>query len=102
MWAASRPDPTIRGGSQRQPSLRELATLPAADTVLVAVVGTAGLQPTLDAILRAEHNRLAIIRVPQQIFGIIQTRVGEKLSARHPVLAQEAVALLTNNPAIIP
>mgnify|MGYP003345081903 FL=1 len=39
--------------------LRELATLPAADTVLVAVVGTAGLQPTLDAIAARKTIALA-------------------------------------------
>jgi 1-deoxy-D-xylulose-5-phosphate reductoisomerase len=39
--------------------LRELATLPEADTVLVAVVGTAGLQPTLDAIAARKTIALA-------------------------------------------
>ncbi len=39
--------------------LRALATLPEADTVLVAVVGTAGLQPTLDAIAAKKTIALA-------------------------------------------
>lgn len=39
--------------------LRSLATLPEADTVLVAVVGTAGLQPTLDAIAARKTIALA-------------------------------------------
>jgi 1-deoxy-D-xylulose-5-phosphate reductoisomerase len=39
--------------------LRTLATLPEADTVLVAVVGTAGLQPTLDAIAARKTIALA-------------------------------------------
>ncbi len=39
--------------------LRALATLPEADTVLVAVVGTAGLHPTLDAIAAQKTIALA-------------------------------------------
>ncbi len=39
--------------------LSELATLPAADTVLVAVVGTAGLRPTLTAIAAKKTIALA-------------------------------------------
>ncbi len=38
------------GGSLRRGGLMKLATLPAADIVLIAIVGTAGLQPALAAI----------------------------------------------------
>jgi 1-deoxy-D-xylulose-5-phosphate reductoisomerase len=47
---------TFYGGPE---GLRALATLPAADIVLVAVVGTAGLQPTLDAIAAGKTIALA-------------------------------------------
>jgi 1-deoxy-D-xylulose-5-phosphate reductoisomerase len=47
---------TFYGGPE---GLRVLATLPEADIVLVAVVGTAGLQPTLDAIAARKTIALA-------------------------------------------
>src|SRR5205809_3026762 len=52
--ARAREIQTILGTSTRvysgEPGLMKLATLPAADIVLIAIVGTAGLQPALAAI----------------------------------------------------
>src|SRR3954468_16312401 len=46
---------TFHGGAE---GLRELAALPQADTVLVAVVGTTALEPTLAAISARERAAL--------------------------------------------
>jgi len=46
------------------PGLMELATLPAADIVLIAIVGTAGLQPALAAIRAGKDIAIASKEIP--------------------------------------
>ncbi len=60
--AAARQDPSFPAGTQFHggiAGLGELATLPEADLVLIAVVGTAGLQPALAAIAAKKTIALA-------------------------------------------
>lgn len=60
--AAARADPSFPAGTRFHAGLgglEELAALPEADTVLIAVVGTAGLQPALAAIAAKKTIALA-------------------------------------------
>ena len=60
--AAARRDPAFPAGTQFHggaAGLSELAALPEADTVLIAVVGTAGLQPALAALAAKKTIALA-------------------------------------------
>ena len=67
--------------------LIKLATMPAADIVLIAIVGTAGLQPALAAILRNQRrsvwrsNHLPIFRWRLEVRSSTQPRAG---CAAHP------------------
>src|SRR6478609_4531867 len=61
-FAAARPNPAFPTGTRFHAGiegLSELATLPDADLVLIAVVGTAGLQPALAAIAARKTIALA-------------------------------------------
>jgi 1-deoxy-D-xylulose-5-phosphate reductoisomerase len=60
--AAARADPAFPAGTHFHGGIEglcELATLPGADTILIAVVGTAGLQPALAAIAARKTLALA-------------------------------------------
>lgn len=76
------PDATLSSGPE---GLLELATLPQADIILVSIVGTAGLQPTLAAIAAGKDLAIASKEILVMAGEIVMKAAREKGIAVLPV-----------------
>ncbi|MBK1833373.1 1-deoxy-D-xylulose-5-phosphate reductoisomerase [Roseibacillus ishigakijimensis] len=76
------PGARVRAGAE---GLRELATLTEADMILVSIVGTAGLQPTLAAIEAGKDLAIASKEILVMAGDIVMTAAREKGVAVLPV-----------------